>query len=82
MLRQNNRSCPLGRLAYTCIGYPFSTLKDSRRGPALPQASGVEVRGYEEALEAVRALASEGKRVWLDPDRVNYAFANVVAKEK
>ncbi|CAM9439846.1 unnamed protein product, partial [Hapterophycus canaliculatus] len=46
------------------------------------EASGVEVRGYEEALQAVRELANEEKRVWIDPDRVNYAFANVVPKDR
>ncbi|CAN0368130.1 unnamed protein product [Pylaiella littoralis] len=44
------------------------------------KACGVEVHGYEEALNAVRAHAKQGKRVWIDPDRVNFAFANVVAK--
>lgn len=46
------------------------------------QASGVEVLAYEEALGAVRKLAEEGKRVWIDPDRVNYAFFNVVPKNR
>lgn len=46
------------------------------------QACGVGVHDYEEALGAVRALAKQGKRVWIDPDRVNYAFANVVAKDR
>lgn len=46
------------------------------------QACGVEVHAYEEALDAVRALAKEDKRVWIDPDRVNYAFANVVSKDR
>ncbi|CAN0262014.1 unnamed protein product [Ectocarpus sp. 6 AP-2014] len=37
---------------------------------------GVEVHGYEEAIEAVRMLAKQGKKVWIDPERVNFAFAN------
>ena len=37
---------------------------------------------YEAALDAVRALAKQGKRVWIDPERVNYAFANVVSKDR
>lgn len=46
------------------------------------QTCGVDVLEYEEALGATRALAKDGKRVWIDPDRVNYAFANVVAKDR
>ncbi|CAM9757186.1 unnamed protein product [Ectocarpus sp. 12 AP-2014] len=42
---------------------------------------GVEVHGYEEALEAVRTLAEQGKKVWIDPERVNFAFANVVGED-
>lgn len=37
---------------------------------------------YEEALNALRAHAQQGKRVWIDPDSVNFAFANVVAKSR
>ncbi|CAM9741765.1 unnamed protein product, partial [Laminaria digitata] len=39
------------------------------------------VHSYEEALGVVRALAEQGKRVWIDPDRVTYAFANVVPED-
>lgn len=46
------------------------------------QASQIEVHAYEEALGAVKALAEQGKRVWIDPDRVNYAFANVVPRDR
>lgn len=46
------------------------------------QASKVEVYAYEEALEAVRVLAEQGKRVWIDPDRVTYAFANLVPRDR
>ncbi|CAM9813886.1 unnamed protein product, partial [Ectocarpus sp. 8 AP-2014] len=42
---------------------------------------GVEVHGYEEALEAVRTLAKQGKKVWIDTERVNFAFANVVGED-
>ncbi|CAM9471670.1 unnamed protein product [Ectocarpus fasciculatus] len=42
---------------------------------------GVEVHRYEEALDAVRALAKQGKKVWIDPERVNFAFANVVGED-
>lgn len=58
------------------ISYPRLCYSASR------QACRVEVHAYEEALDAVRALANEGKRVWIDPDRVNYAFANVVSKDR
>lgn len=37
---------------------------------------------YEEALNAVREHAKQGKRVWIDPNSVNFAFANVVAKDR
>ncbi|CAM9678665.1 unnamed protein product [Ectocarpus sp. 13 AM-2016] len=43
---------------------------------------GVEVHGYEEALGAVRTLAEQGKKVWIDPERVNFAFANVVGEDE
>lgn len=46
------------------------------------QEHGVEVHGYEEALEAVRTLAKQGKKVWIDPERVNFAFANVVGEDE
>lgn len=40
------------------------------------------VRPYEEALEAVKMLAEQGKRVWIDPERVNYAFFHAVPKDR
>lgn len=46
------------------------------------QACGVDVHPYEEALGVVRELAKQGKRVWIDPDRVTYAFANVVPEDR
>lgn len=46
------------------------------------QASDVEVHAYDDALGAVQRLAEQGKRVWIDPDRVNYAFANVVPRDR
>lgn len=46
------------------------------------QACGVDVHSYEEALGVVRELAGQGKRVWIDPDRVTYAFANVVPEDR
>ncbi|CAM9113332.1 unnamed protein product [Discosporangium mesarthrocarpum] len=45
------------------------------------EACQVEVRHYEEALKAVRQLAEEGKRIWIDPNRVNFAFHNAVPKD-
>lgn len=46
------------------------------------QAARVEIHAYEEALETLRSLAEQGKRIWIDQDRVNYAFFNVVPKER
>ncbi|CAM9782148.1 unnamed protein product, partial [Chrysoparadoxa australica] len=45
------------------------------------KGEGIEVQPYEAALEAVADLAKQGKKIWVDPARVNSAFQNVVPKE-
>lgn len=42
----------------------------------------MDIKAYETALEAVRILVERGKSIWVDPDKVNYAFASTVPKER
>ena len=42
----------------------------------------MEVHPYDAAMGMVRSLADQGKRVWIDRDRVTFAFSNVVPKDR
>ncbi|CAM9423954.1 unnamed protein product [Sphacelaria rigidula] len=79
--------CPVV-MAYALVTSEGSTslfIDRSKLSPAVAaelKASNVEVHAYDDALGAVQRLAEQGKRVWIDPDRVNYAFANVMPRER
>ncbi|CAM9489667.1 unnamed protein product [Ascophyllum nodosum] len=77
--------CPVA-MAYAIITSDCASLfidkaKVSPEVITILKASGVEVHPYDAAMGMVRSLADQGKRVWIDRDRVTFAFSNVVPKD-